>query len=434
MFVVSLSFTSTRTLGQVNEGRIQMAALMKPIGRLEFTFRITVIAALVAAFEILLLSNVLGRASLPHYLRPFLWSSVFCLFGMYAANAIDGRLQSSGLPRSYRYAAFALWLLSISIPIFLPRAWPIAVGLFSILLVAGVWLPEGRAEAPTPYGDDMSVPGAPLSAPDAVVLSHLVIGPVSFLRTLLTFTCFALPLIWLEKSYGSHLSTIVAHLGYGVMYFIWVFKVVGRFADSGRSSNVYWLPFCVAVSVASALPFWFGLINRYETLVLFLLIQIPMAFLPSVPLRKAPTRQKRWGKEYDERIDRKRAEAGPLLVGQVAFLVALCGIACVWLLLIYIQNMSGDLIVRWGVRLGYCVLCLAWLMSVTGRFADAGWDHDWITEQFCLVVGVTCVMPFAVHWINGYEMPALFVLVQTPASLLRSRPYRLEPSSDSPSR
>lgn len=396
-----------------------MASSMKPAGRLDFVLRILSVTALGFAFEFLLRSAALSDLSARfHYLSVLLQATIFCLVGAYSANAINRRLLDSGLPRWQRYPAYAVWLLSTSLPFIWAREWPVALALFLLLLVTGGVVPSKQVPIPL---DKIPKDAGKAHASQRSLPARLLISPIGFLRSLLTFACISLPLIWLESTFGHGISPLIAHLGYGILYLVWVFKVLGRFADSGRSSNWFWFPFCIAVTIASAVPAWFKFINHYETLAVFLLVQIPLALLPSIPRPDEPVRPLSAGEKYRERVAQRRKDAKPLVVEPFAFLIRLLVIAGVWALLV-LMNTSGGPALVWVARGGYFILAFAWIMNATGRLEDAGWAHSWYPSQYCLAVSVASLMPLAVRWVNGYEALAIFVLVQVPTVFLKSKP------------
>jgi hypothetical protein len=402
-----------------------VASSWKPFGRLDFVLRILLISVLAFALEYFLRGDAfLYLNYLPRNLRAFPRVAAFLLVAFFSVTSIDGRLLDSGLPSWYTYPTFTVWLLSIEIPINWSRQWPIALALFVLLLIAGGLIPSQQMPLKPLSEDKIAEDDKKTVALDRTIPPRLLIGPVSFLRTLLTFACFGLPLIWLESLFGHGVGALIAHLGYGVLYLLWLFKVLGRFADSGRPSNWYWFPFCIAVSIASALPLWFKLINRYETLALFLLIQVPLALLESKQRSKEPTRSESRGDKYKKRHGKG---ARPFLVSPFAFVLRIWVIGCLWSLLIYMESGSGDEIVVWFARIGYFILGVVWMVNANGRLENAGWAHSWYPSQYFLVVSVASLMPLAVHWVNGYEALAIFALIQTPTVWLRSKPKPEEP-------
>ena len=401
---------------------------MKPAGRLGFVLRILPVTALGFAFEFLLRSAPLSDLSARfHYLSVLLQATVFCLVGGYSANAINRRLLDSGLPRWQRYPAYAIWLLSTSLPFIWAREWPIALALFLLLLITGGVVPSKQVPIPL---DKIPEDDGKARASQRSIPARLLISPVGFLRSLLTFACISLPLLWLESAFGRGIGPLIAHLGYGILYLVWVFKVLGRFADSGRSSNWFWFPFCITVTIASAVPAWFKLINHYETLAVFLLIQIPLVFLPSKPRPKEPAHPASAGEKYRERVARRQKGAMPLVVEPFAFLRRLLVIACLCALLILMSASGGPTLV-WIARCGYFILPFTWIMNATGRLQDAGLAHSWYPSQYCLAVSVASLMPLAVRWVNAYEALAIFAIVQIPTVFLKSKPKPEEPLPES---
>ena len=99
-----------------------MARSTKSAGRLDFALRILVFSALAFALEYLFRADVVLPATiLSRYLHVFERVIAFGLVGIYLLRAFDGRLLDAGLSRWYRYLAFAIWLLSTSLPIFGPE-------------------------------------------------------------------------------------------------------------------------------------------------------------------------------------------------------------------------------------------------------------------------------------------------------------------------
>ena len=324
-----------------------------------------------------------------------------------------------------RYPSFAAWLLATSLPFISTREWPIALALFLVLLIAGIAARAGHTPA-EPFRTKVAAQDKQAFLFRRQIPVRLLIGPISFLRFLLTFACLWLPLIWLEGNLGRGIGAVVVHVGYSILYFVWLTKVLGRFADSGRSSNFYWFPFCIASTALSALPLRFHLLNRYETLALFLLIQFPLAFLPSQPKEGKPDHLRDTRKTNQPTREDKKS----LMIGRFTFLRAFLVVAALWALLIYVEATSTSGTGVWFSRSGYFVLACAWFMIATGRFTDADWDHGWRALQYCLVVAVVSLMPLAVHWVNGYGALAIFCFMQIPAALLPSKPIAEQSSPD----
>jgi hypothetical protein len=112
------------------------------------------------------------------------------------------------------------------------------------------------------------------------------------------------------------------------------------------------------------------------------------------------------------------------------FLRILSVIAFIWIPLIYMDSTSGDGIGSWIARIGYSILVFFWMTFAHGRFEDAGMAHSGYVPQYFLIVSVASMMPFAVHWVNGYGALVIFVLIQIPTVFMRSKPKPEEPIPD----
>lgn len=430
-----------------------MASSTKPVGRLDFVLRILLITALGRVLELLLRGDSTFHLKLlPRYLFACDGVLVFGFVGIWLLGAIDGRLVDTGLSRWYRYPAFIFWLLSTSLPFIWSRSWPISLALFALLLFAGGLTPSKPVQVKSAPVEIIVENDEKASEPKKK-LHQQNVSSIGFLRTLLTIGCLWLPLIWLESS-GLEIRAWTARLGYFILGIVWLTKVLDRLEDAGwsphigrgffivvgvflirilrrlevagQSSQRYGFSSTYGMHFAFILPPWLRLINGYNMLALFLLIQVPLAFLPSKPqpsrLQDRESRNKRittWqGKDVK-----------PLLVSPSAFLRRLLVIALLCVPLIYMDDASNGEIGRWVARFGYFILGYAWLMNADGRFEEAGWGFNWEGKQYCLVVSVVSLMPLAVHWVNGYGALAIFVLIQIPTVFLRSKsvPERPEP-------
>lgn len=171
-------------------------------------------------------------------------------------------------------------------------------------------------------------------------------------------------------------------------------------------------------------------INGYGILALFLLLQVPLALLPST-LTTEPLSQAS-GANNDS-TTRRTPMAKPSefsLSGPLEYLRILCVISCFWIPLIYMDRTSAGSVGSWIARIGYVVLGGFWLIFANGRLEDAGWGHSLYPSQYFLVVGVAALMPLAIHWVNSYEALAIFFLIQIPTVFLKSK-ERLEESPSS---
>ena len=436
-----------------------MANPMKPVGRLDFVLRLLLISAAAFALEGILRGDALFHLTLlPHYLHAFERVIVFGIVGIYLLKAIDGRLLDTGLSRWYRYPSLGVWLLSTSLPIIWSHTWPIGLVLFALLLLSGGLVPGKSVQAKHASVDRIEKDDEKASVVKKKFPARLLVGPVGFLRTLLTFGCLWVPLIWLADTSGSGVGVWIARCGYFVLGLVWLIKVSGRLEDAGLSPKAHhgyfliglvilirmlrriygagWssqpsgFPFSSAANIALMLPSWSKLINGYEILALFLVIQIPLALLPSKPMFGEPHSQNS-GKEGSKRHTPAVKTNDLALSGPFEYLRILFVIACLYIPLIYLDDASGGSAGSWIARVGYFILGFFWLTFANGRLEDAGWAHSWYPSQYFLVVSVASLMPLAVHWVNGYEALAIFALIQTPTVLLRSKPKPEEPLMES---
>jgi hypothetical protein len=184
------------------------------------------------------------------------------------------------------------------------------------------------------------------------------------------------------------------------------------------------------VTFASLLPLWWRVINRYEALALFLVIQTPLALLYSKNPHKKTIRKNRRIDEYRKRVAQRWGNPKPAITGPFAFLLRVLVIAALWALFLFWENTSGDPIVRWLARSLYFILASAWIMNVSGRANDAGLAEGWYGSQYALVVCVASFMPLAFHWVDAYGALAIFVLIQIPTMFLRSKPVSEEAPSN----
>jgi hypothetical protein len=392
---------------------------------------------------------------LPRYLYACEGVLVFGFVGIFLLKAIYGRLLDTGLSRWYRLPAFIVWLLSTSIPFIWSHTWPIGLALFALLLFAGGLIPSKSVLAKSAPVEMIAEDREKVSEPKKICLSRKL-SPIGFLRTLLTIGCLGFPMILLDNASGQGSGVWIARLGYFILGIVWLTKISDRLEDAGwslhigrgflivvgafligilrrlevacQSSQSYWFSSACGMHFAPMLPPWLQFINEYEIFALFLLIQVPLALLPSKPRSASPQ-----DRERRNRIITKwhGKEVMPILAGPFAFLCRLLLIALLWVPLIYMDGASNRKTGTWIARLGYFILAYAWMMNADGRFEDAGWGFNWEGKQYALVVSVASLMPLAVHWVNGYGALAIFVLIQIPTVFLRSKQKPDEPLPES---
>jgi hypothetical protein len=194
----------------------------------------------------------------------------------------------------------------------------------------------------------------------------------------------------------------------------------------GQPPHLYGFSISDAGHIVFSLMPWLKFINGYEMLAVFLLVQVPLALFPS-KLGSGKPAQQTIESKFGKLLAERRSTGKRFLVGPFAFLRRLLVLAFLGGPLIYLDGVSNGGIGSWSARLGYFILIYAWMMNSYGRFKDAGWTEGWYGAQYWLVVSVVSLMPFAVHWVNGYGALVIFVLIQTPTALLRSKPKPEKP-------
>jgi len=414
-----------------------LASSRKPVGRLAFVLRVLLLTAAAVALERFLPDRTLANLSfLPKFWRPLPSAMLSGLILWPFGDAIRGRLRDARLSDWYSVPIVLIWIFSILLLSMPTYYWPIGLSLLVLLLIAGGVIPSkpGPPENAFANNGTKEIPVAPPPS----FSPRLFVTPIGFLRTLLTFACIWVPLIWLEESSIDGLGALVAHVAYFIVGFVWFFKVLGRFEDAGRSSTRYGTPFFIIALIASMIPLWLKLSNGYEALALFVAIQVPLVLLRSKPQPDLPVPPPRELSAFRKRLKQRREERGlkrktakPFFVLPHAFLRRLLVIGCLWALLISVEHASDNWVGVLFAHCGYFILTFAWIMNLDGRFKDAGWAHDWYGSQFVLLVSVASLMPVAFHWVNGYGALAIFVLIQTPIVFLPSKPRPEEPLPES---
>ena len=426
-----------------------MASSKKFVGRIDFVLRILLITVLCRSFEFLFSRDTASHLNLlPRYIQALEGVIVFGLLGVYVVKAINGRLLDAGLARWYSFPAFSAWLLSSLIPIIWPGIGPIGLAPFVVFLLVGGLLPSKQVSAATTL--EGKVVNEDEIAPTPASSKLQRVGPISFLRSLLTIACLCCPLILLDVSSVQGAGVWVARIGYLILGIVWWTILLGRLEDAGRLSPSWFGAFVVAAVLLMRIflrtqgvgqPFhlygfsnsdvghivfpltpWLKFINGYEMLAVFLLVQVPLALFPSKFGSGKPASQQKKQSKVGKLLAERRSNRKRFLVGPFAFLRRLLALAFIGGALIYLDGVSNGGIGSWSARLGYFVLIYAWMMNSYGRFEDAGWTEGWYGAQYWLVVSVVSLMPMAVHWVNGYGALVIFVLIQTPIALLRSKP------------
>jgi hypothetical protein len=180
-----------------------------------------------------------------------------------------------------------------------------------------------------------------------------------------------------------------------------------------------------------------NLTNGYESLAIFVLIQIPTVFLRSKPrpvspipefaaIPESPIAENELADEnpMPHAQDRRRTRAKP--IGPRSFMISLLVIAGIWLFFIYFEDVSGHNTGAWIARLGYAIMGFLWFGLAAGRFEDAGL-FDGRLFLYVVAVPTVTLLPLILNLTNGYESLAIFVLIQIPTVFLRGKSRPEEP-------
>lgn len=399
-----------------------MAGSTKPIGRIAFVLRMLLITVLIVVVERLLQFKPLAHLnSLPPVLQELPQVTSSCLVGSFLGNTIRGRLVDAKLPHWYLWPVFLVFIFSTISLVPGTHYWPIFIAVSILILIAGGVIPSKPAPIEIAYEEGIFGGGMETTTPEKKFPARSLIGPIGFLRCLLALACIWFPLIYLDVSSTDSLQTLVAHLGYLFLGILWIFVVISRLEDTGYSSEWTLISYLLIVPTACLAPMSLWGFNSYESLGIFLLIQLPIALLPGDAARRETGRQERFEENEKRRLSR-RINRKILLVGRYKFLWNILILACLWGVLMKIEDASVDGVGVFVASLGYLALASVWMMQAHCRFEDAGKANNFNTTQYLLTVSFLTFMPQAFSWINRYEAIALFVIVQVPTVLMRSAP------------
>jgi hypothetical protein len=163
------------------------------------------------------------------------------------------------------------------------------------------------------------------------------------------------------------------------------------------------------------------LTNSLQTLVLFLLLQLPAVLFPSerplphgVVVEGASSRS----------ISQANKPGRPVTsLGAVEFAIYLVLIAGLWAVLHLLRGdvtgISGARAFKLALDAGSGIVCILWIFSVRGRLKALG-RMRW-TLYFCFVVLALCVLPFAFRGITFQHALVLFAVLQLPIAVLRRK-------------
>jgi hypothetical protein len=426
----------------------QHSELIAPVGRFTFLLRVLLVAVCGVAFY------QLGMGANSELAAQGL-GLVCLIFGLVWLFDIDGRLMDAGLPHTYStYYGSIVALVS-----FLPFAFklltiPQALALFVFLQVPTVFIqskPGNAAILAWKAGHEETMRKRRLRrSKRARRVSHD--QRVSFTVSVFLIAVFLGILNTLRAKTNSEIEALVLGLFSLFLGFVWFILLKMRLDESGLShwhKNTF-----LFVLAACFLPYAYRLIDFRQALALFVVLQIPLLFIRN---KQAPTEFATDSVNPEPVPDPVSPEAtfneaspevtmgGAMLadeetpcpvqdedrpnrkqIGPWGFLYGLSMIACFWLVLIRLDDVSGYGLGVWVARMGYAVLSFFWFGLAGSRFKDAGLFDGRFGLYWIAVSGVS-LLPLMLGFTNGYESLAIFVLIQIPMAFLRSKPAPEEP-------
>jgi hypothetical protein len=240
------------------------------------------ILGLVSFFVLIGRLNDAGR--LPRKRYGFLLAGLVLLIGVF------GRILGEGWfvrPRGFLFSTAALFAGSL-------EAWLRYVSGYEILALflliqVPLALSPSKPRPPVSAPESDSAGRRPRRrAPDVKINELALCEPFEFLRILLAIAFFWIPFIYMDYASGGGIGSWIARFGYLILAAFWTTFANGRFVDAGMGHGQYSSQYILVVATASLMPLAFRWVNGYGALAIFVLIQIPTAFLRSKPVREEP--------------------------------------------------------------------------------------------------------------------------------------------------
>jgi hypothetical protein len=206
-----------------------------------------------------------------------------------------------------------------------------------------------------------------------------------------------------------------AKLGVALVGVFWVRSLERRLMDARLPRWCFW-PYFLAVVAACVGAHARGILDTPETLVLFVLIQIPTALFPSKP---APAQRLSQSEVQTGASGRPFPEYNRP-IGRIQFLLRVLLIAALYCALLQLARGAGPGVVAWEMRVGIVLFAFVWIYSVEGRVLDAGLPR-WLSIPYCVILPGLCVLPHLLKIVNVQIALALFVVLQIPTIFFGSR-------------
>lgn len=206
--------------------------------------------------------------------------------------------------------------------------------------------------------------------------------------------------------------------GLVVLGAFWMWRLWQRLGDAALPR---WLaaPYSLAVLGACYGAHARGILDGPETLVFFLIVQVPTILFPS--------RARQSGAKAGARDEGYPEYNRP--VGRWQFLLRVVLIAGLFAALLALARAAGPAgVTAWEMRFGVVLFALLWIYSVEGRVMDAGLPR-WYSIIYCVLVPGASALPHFLKLTSLHAALVLFVVLQTPTVLIRRR---IEGSASSP--
>jgi hypothetical protein len=223
------------------------------------------------------------------------------LIAILMLSSLAGRLLDAKLSPFYLLPLSLIWIFSTVTLMFQMHYWPIGLALFVFLLIAGGFYPIKPAPVMVGFGNNSAEQSSNTDTSDDKVESRRnnPASPYAFLVVLIILAGLWLPLIYLGDISGHGAGIWGARIGYAILGFFWFGLAASRFKDAGLPYGRLYL-YMFAVSTVSLMPLMFNFTNGYESLGIFVLIQIPIALLRSKPSPEEPMTESCESEEDDK--------------------------------------------------------------------------------------------------------------------------------------
>lgn len=325
------------------------------------------------------------------------------LLGVFWIRALERRLYDAGLPR-WSFWPYFLFVFTVC---FGAHEHRMIDGPRTLALFIALQIPVFLLQSQPAHGEFLPRGAAPLAARSYP--GYLTpVGPFLFLLRILLIAAFSAELIHLAQKAGPGVARWELALTLVILPFVWIYNVEARILDAqlpSWASAIY----CLIVPIVCCLPILVHRLSSKSALVMFVVLQIPAAFLQS-KARLAPP-------SSPEIKPARQTE--PL--GAFDFAVYILLIAGLWHVLHLLRGdvMGGGRAWPFYAALdaGSLSLCLAWVVSVKKRLADLDLTRWYV--DCCSMVFILSLLPFAFRMLTLPHALILFAVLQIPVVFMR---------------